>query len=92
MTSTIGPVAMAPAPGVPDLGFAADDDTPIAYLQRVRTYYQALGYGAPYVWAHCADVPFRPLAKPLSACRVAIVTTAAPGRTGGRPPSPGKAR
>jgi len=44
----------------------------------VRTYYQALGYGAPYVWAHCADVPFRPLAKPLSACRVAIVTTAAP--------------
>jgi len=73
---------MALAPGVPDLGFAADDDVPIAYLQRVRTYYQALGYGAPYVWAHCADVPFRPLAKPLSACRVAIVTTAAPYQPG----------
>lgn len=61
-----------------DLGFAAGDDAPIPYLQRVRDYYQALGYGAPYEWAHCADVPFRPLAKPLSACRVAIVTTAAP--------------
>ena len=70
---------MALAPGVHDCGLAAaPDDAPIAYLQRVRTYYQALGYGAPYVWAHCADVPFRPLAKPLSACRVAIVTTAAP--------------
>ena len=28
-------------------------DMPIAYLERVREYYQALGYGAPYEWAHC---------------------------------------
>ena len=61
-----------------DLGFAAEHDAPIAYLARVREYYQALGYGAPYEWAHYAEVPYRPLAKPLSACRVAIVTTAAP--------------
>ena len=30
--------------------FAATDDVPIAYLQRIREYYLALGYGAPYVW------------------------------------------
>ncbi len=63
---------------IADPGNAAEHDVPIPYLQRVREYYQALGYGAPYQWAHCADVPFRPLAKPLSACRVAVVTTAAP--------------
>ena len=61
-----------------DLGFAAGHDAPIPYLQRVREYYQALGYGAPYERAHYADVPYQPLSKPLSACRVAIVTTAAP--------------
>ena len=55
-------------------------DAPIPYLERVRTYYQALGYGAPYVWAHHRDVPFRRLARPLAACRVALVTTAAPYR------------
>ena len=61
-----------------DLGFAAEHDAPIAYLARVREYYQALGYGAPYEWAHYAEVPYRPLTRPLAACRVAIVTTAAP--------------
>jgi len=61
-----------------DLAVAADE--PIAYLQRTRTYYQALGYGAPYQWAHADAVPFQPLTKPLSACRVAVVTTAAPYR------------
>ena len=54
------------------------DDAPIPYLQRIRDYYAGLGYGAPYVWAHYADVPFQPLAKPLAECRVALVTTAAP--------------
>jgi hypothetical protein len=57
-------------------------DAPIAYLERVRTYYQALGYGAPYVWAHHDEVPFHRLARPLAACRVALVTTAAPYRPG----------
>jgi hypothetical protein len=59
-------------------GFAAALDVPIAYMERTRAYYQALGYGAPYEWAHCSDVPFVPLAKPLTACRIALVTTAAP--------------
>jgi len=61
-----------------DLGFAAGHDAPIDYLARVREYYQALGYGAPYEWAHYAAVPYRALATPLAACRVGLVTTAAP--------------
>ncbi len=63
-------------------GFAPPQDVPIPYLQRIRDYYQALGYGAPYRWAHYAEVPFQPLAKLLSQCRVAIVTTAAPFQPG----------
>jgi len=60
------------------LGFAADGDVPLAYMQRIRGYYLALGYDNPYRWAQYSDVPFTPLAKPLSEARVAIVTTAAP--------------
>jgi hypothetical protein len=58
--------------------FVPPHDAPIAYLQRTRRYYEALGYGAPYEWARQAEVPFWPLAKPLHAARVGIVTTAAP--------------
>jgi D-proline reductase (dithiol) PrdB len=59
-------------------GFAADYDAPIPYLQRIRDYYLALGYEAPYRWAHYAEVPFTPLPLLLSDCRVALITTAAP--------------
>jgi hypothetical protein len=62
----------------PEFGFVAAHDAPIPYLQRVRTYYEALGYGAPYRWAHYSSVPFHPLAKPLSRSRLTIITTAAP--------------
>jgi hypothetical protein len=68
---------------------AAAHDAPIPYLQRVRTYYQALGYGAPYEWAHFADVPFHRLSRPLSACRLALVTTAAPYQPGKGDQGPG---
>jgi len=51
---------------------------PIPYMERTREYYAALGYGAPYRWAHYEDVPFQPLRKPLSQSRVTLVTTAAP--------------
>nr|HET7860302.1 reductase [Caldimonas sp.] len=57
---------------------AAAHDVAIPYLERIRTYYQALGYGAPYVWAHHVEVPFVRIARPLASCRVALVTTAAP--------------
>ena len=59
-------------------GFAEAHDAPIPYLERIRDYYKALGYGAPYEWAHYSEVPFRSLAKPLSQSRVTIITTAAP--------------
>ena len=51
---------------------------PIAYLQRISTYYAALGYGAPYQWAKFNAVPFQPLTRPVNQCRIALVTTAAP--------------
>jgi hypothetical protein len=55
-----------------------ESDVPIAYMQRTRAYYLALGYDNPYEWAHHEDVPFQPLKKPLARSRVALVTTAAP--------------
>lgn len=62
---------------------------PIPYLARIREYYQALGYGDPYEWAHFVDVPFHPLARPLRDCRVALVTTAAPYQPGKGDQGPG---
>lgn len=61
-----------------DFGFAAEEDAPIPYRTRIRDYYLALGYPAPYRWAHYAEVPFQPLGKPLAEARVSLVTTAAP--------------
>jgi hypothetical protein len=48
----------------------------VSYIDRSREHYAAQGYSRPYAWAHHDDVPFTPLGKPLSACRVALVTTA----------------
>src|SRR6056297_441302 len=59
------------------LGFAAPHDQPIPYMHRTRTYYQALGYERPYRWAQFVDVPFTALTKPLSDCKVALISTAA---------------
>jgi len=61
-----------------EMGFAVPHDVPVPYMYRTRTYYQALGYERPYRWAQYVDVPFTPLTKPLSECRVAVITTAAP--------------
>ena len=52
-----------------EFGFAEKYDLPIPYLHRITTYYQTLGYGAPYRWAQYNDVPFTPLTKPLSESR-----------------------
>ncbi len=56
---------------------AADFDVPIPYMQRTRDYYLAIGYDAPYRWAHNIGAPFHALTKPLTKSRVGIVTTAA---------------
>ena len=68
------------SPSDDEFGFAPDYDAPIPYMHRIRTYYQTLGYGAPYRWAHYRDVPFTPMTKPLSEATIALVTTAAPYR------------
>ena len=60
------------------LGFAAAHDLPVPYMQRLRDYYLALGYGNPYRWAQYTEVPFTPLAKPLSQTKIGLVVTAAP--------------
>jgi D-proline reductase (dithiol) PrdB len=72
-----------------EYGFAAAHDVPIPYLRRIRQYYEALGYGAPYEWAHYANVPFHPLHAPLSRCRIALITTAAPYQPGKGDQGPG---
>ena len=48
----------------------------VSYIDRSREYYGAQGYTRPYTWAHYREVPFSPLRKPLSGCRVGLVTTA----------------
>ena len=48
----------------------------VSYIDRSREYYAAQGYSQPYAWAHHDDTPFTPLKKPLSECRVGLVTTA----------------
>ena len=70
-------------------GFAATHDVPIAYLPRIREYYMALGYGEPYEWAHYEAVPFHPPNRPLSECRIALITTAAPYQPGKGNQGPG---
>ena len=48
---------------------------PIAYMQRTRSYYAALGY-APYQWATFPTVPFA-RAPSVAAVRLVLITTAA---------------
>ena len=69
--------------------FAAEHDVPVPYMQRTREYYLALGYDNPYRWAHYVDVPFQPLAKPLAASRLALISTASPFQPGVGDQGPG---
>ena len=48
----------------------------LSYIDRSREYYAAHGYAQPYTWAWHDDALFTPLRKPLSKCRVGLVTTA----------------
>lgn len=52
----------------------------VSYIDRTREFYAAQGYDRPYRWARHSDAPFAKLRKPLSECRVALVTTASPHR------------
>jgi hypothetical protein len=48
----------------------------VSYIDRTREYYAAQGYSKPYAWPRYDDVPFAPLRKSLSDCRIGLVTTA----------------
>jgi hypothetical protein len=50
---------------------------PVGYMEKSRLYYEAQGFENAYRWATFDDVPFTPLAKPLSESRLGIVTTSA---------------
>ena len=56
----------------------------VSYIDRTRDYYAAQGYSKAYAWPRHDDVPYTPLPKPLSQCRIGLVTTA------GKPESEGK--
>jgi hypothetical protein len=56
----------------------------VSYIDRTREFYTAQGYPKAYAWPRHADVPFAPLRKPLSECRIGLVTTA------GKPHAKGK--
>lgn len=47
----------------------------VSYIDKSREYYAAQGYEQPYAWATHDDAPFTPLSKPLSECRIGVVTT-----------------
>lgn len=61
-----------------ELEFAPEQDQPVRYMERTRSYYLGLGYENPYVWAHYLDVPFSPLKKPLTQSVLGLITTAVP--------------
>ena len=61
-----------------ELEFAPEQDQPVRYMERTRSYYLGLGYENPYVWAHYIDVPFSPLKKPLTQSVLGLITTAVP--------------
>lgn len=61
-----------------------DTGEPVPYMVRTRHYYRALGYAKDYVWARHDEVPFATLSKPLSDCRLALITTASPSPYDGK--------
>jgi D-proline reductase (dithiol) PrdB len=47
---------------------------PIRYVERLNAYYARQGF-PPYRWTVHESAPFTPLGKPLSACRVSMLTS-----------------
>jgi len=73
------------------LKFSAPHDKPVPYMQRLKDYYLALGYGNPYRWAQYPEVPFTKLKKPLSDTSLGLVVTCAPFQPGKGDQGPGAA-
>ena len=47
----------------------------VRYIDKTRAYYLDQGYDKPYQWASHEDVPFTPLKKPLTECRIGLLST-----------------
>jgi hypothetical protein len=52
----------------------------VSYIDRTREFYRAQGYEKPYQWAYFDEVPFTPLPRALSECRLTLITTGSPLR------------
>ncbi len=48
----------------------------VSYMDKTREFYRAQGYASPYRYAYFDEVPFTPLSRPLSECRITLITTA----------------
>lgn len=48
----------------------------VSYIDKSREYYHAQGFVNPYRWASFDTVPFTPLPRPITQCRVTLITTA----------------
>ena len=70
--STVAPASDPPPDRLPQW------DQPVRYIDRTHAWYDALGTNNHYRYAHFHSVAFQPLSKPLSRCRVTMLTTAAP--------------
>ena len=62
--------------------------THVRYIDKTREYYRNEGYDTPYRWAHFDDIPFTLLARPLSSCRLGLVTTSEMAIRGAERPVP----
>ncbi|MGR8921075.1 MAG: glycine/sarcosine/betaine reductase selenoprotein B family protein [Gammaproteobacteria bacterium] len=50
------------------------NQTPVRYVEALAEYYGAMGH-PPYRWTVNDDAPFQPLGKPVSECRVSMLTS-----------------
>ena len=57
---------------------------PIRYLDTLTRKYSELGF-PPYEWSHYDSAPFTLLAKPLSQCKVSVLTSGGVSRKADRP-------
>jgi D-proline reductase (dithiol) PrdB len=53
-------------------------NAPVAYMERTRLYYRALGYQKDYTWAHHDAVPFAQLKQAVTESTATIITTSNP--------------
>ena len=56
----------------------------VSYIDKSREFYLNKGFGNPYRWASKDGAPLTPLSKPLSDCRIGLITTAALNEAGGK--------